>query len=156
MASELLHRSEDFGRELREALKAASGVAAQRVASEPFAFICYARENSSDAEQLVRALEARDLAVRWDQQLEPGTSVDEAIERALETATAIIPIWSEQAIRSPYLRAEANVGLERGNAIPVSVEGFDPQRLPFRFRGLHCCPVTDISRIAAALRARGL
>lgn len=156
MTSEPLHEPADFGRDLKEALKAAGNVVATEAATGQFAFVCYARENLEAAEQLVKALEARNIAVRWDQQFEPGVSVDDEIETALEAAAAIIPIWSDEALASQYLRAEAAVALDRGNAIPVSVDGFDPKRLPFRFRGLQCCNVADIARIVAALKARGL
>ncbi|MBS0241531.1 MAG: toll/interleukin-1 receptor domain-containing protein [Proteobacteria bacterium] len=161
VADELLHRPADFGRELKRALEAVSAPRRRDpldddVEQEPFAFLCYSRKDGAAAKALVESLEAAGINMYWDQHFRPGDKVEVEIERALCTARATLILWSDNALASEYTAAEAAMALERGNAIPVSVEGFDAGSLPFRYRRLHCSPVTDVDRIVEALRSRGL
>lgn len=122
----------------------------------PFAFLSYAREDAPVAEALVGALNAHKIQVSWDRLFEPGVAFDDQIEAGLEKAAAVVVLWSEAAVASRYVRAEAAAALSLDKVIPVHVEGFSATEMPFRFRNLQCCCVTDISRIVSALSGRGL
>lgn len=139
----------------RRAMRRASGGLSPRDGRR-FVFLSYAHADGAAAEALVETLAASAIDVWWDRRLEPGADFDEVIEAALEQSAAVIVIWSDASVTSRYVRTEAGAALELDKVVPVHVEGFDPRRMPLKFRNLHSCCVTDDARIVAALAGRGL
>jgi TIR domain len=97
-------------------------------------FISYAREDTACAETLADLLSQQELVVWWDRSLTPGSQYDEVIEKALEQARCVVVIWSESAVQSDWVRAEANEGANRGVLVPLRI---DDARMPLRYRQLH-------------------
>ena len=94
-------------------------------------FVSYSSVDLDRVLPLVAALEAEGWNVWWDRELVTGDSFDEEIENALEVASCIVVVWSQESINSRWVRAEANEGLERRILIPVLI---DPVRPPLVFR----------------------
>ena len=72
---------------------------------------------------LIKALEAEGLSVWWDGLLEGGTAFAQTTETALETADAVVVLWSARSVQSHWVRDEATRGRDRGCMVPVSIDG---------------------------------
>lgn len=83
---------------------------------------------------LVAALEAKGWSVWWDREVSTGEEFDRAIETALDSAGAVVVIWTPTSVESRWVRGEARVGADRGVLIPVR---FDGARLPIDARAIH-------------------
>ena len=94
-------------------------------------FISYAREDQETGKMLAQALEDQGWSVWWDQHISVGMRFPEVIERELTAARCVIALWSTAAIRSPWVREEAEDGLYRHILVPAMIETV---RLPLGFR----------------------
>lgn len=109
-------------------------------------FISYAREDRACAEALAAALAARGCSVWWDSQLRAGEVFDDVIEAELQGVDCVIVLWSRHSVRSPWVRAEAGVGLERAVLFPIRL---DESPVPMLFRQLHTVEVSTDDKVAA-------
>ncbi len=94
-------------------------------------FLSYSRSDRPRALKVIAALEASGIAVWWDGMLAVGETFAQTTETALETADAVVVLWSETSIQSHWVRDEATRGRERGCLVPVSLDGSQP---PLGFR----------------------
>jgi TolB-like protein len=124
-------------------------------------FLSYSREDRSRAEAVVRALEARGCKVWWDGLLVGGTAFANTTEQALESAAAVVVLWSKISVESHWVRDEATRGRDRGCLVPATLDGTMPP-LGFRqyqvidltrWRGRNDAPEMDA--IHYAIRAAG-
>jgi formylglycine-generating enzyme required for sulfatase activity len=97
-------------------------------------FISYKREEQAIARKLANALESEGWSVWWDPKLRAGEHFDDVIEKALNEAKCVIVMWSNLAVNSEYIRAEASEALEQKKLVPVKIEDVN---LPFRFKRVH-------------------
>ena len=88
--------------------------------AEPDVFLSYNRGDAEVAQCLVAALEREGLAVWWDALLGGGDSFAHTTEEALETAQAVVVLWSERSIQSHWVRDEATRGRDRAGSAPRS------------------------------------
>jgi TolB-like protein/Tfp pilus assembly protein PilF len=77
--------------------------------------------------------------VWWDALIEGGSRYARSINEALETADAVVVLWSRQSVESDWVRDEAAQGRERQRLVPLSLDGTPP---PLGFRQIQ---VIDIS-----------
>ena len=94
-------------------------------------FVSYSRDDRPAALPIIAALEAEGFQVWWDGLLEGGDAFAHATETALETADAVVVLWSAVSIQSHWVRDEATRGRDRGCMVPVSLDGTMP---PLGFR----------------------
>jgi len=114
-------------------------------------FISYGSGDRDRVAPLVEAIERRGWTVWWDRKIDAGTAFDREIEKALDDASCIIVIWSEESVESDWVRNEATEGLERGILIPVLI---DPVRPPLAFRRTQTIDFTeDVGSFEAVLEA---
>ena len=97
-------------------------------------FVSYKREDHPKARKLATALESKGWTVWWDPKLRAGENFDKVIEAALKQSKCVIVMWSERAVESDYVLAEATWALNHKKLVPVSVEVVE---VPFRFQGIH-------------------
>ncbi len=97
-------------------------------------FLSYAREDVEIASKLADLLEANGLVVWWDRRLIAGDDIDGVIEKALETAKAVVVLWSPHSVESRWVRSEANLAADANKLVPVKIAEC---KLPLSFRGLH-------------------
>jgi len=102
-------------------------------------FFSYSREDKYRALPFIKALEDVGFTVWWDGVLEGGTRYIETTEEALQSAVAVIVLWSHTSVNSHWVQDEAMHGRERGCLIPLSIDGAEP---PLGFRQFQ---VIDIS-----------
>jgi TIR domain len=94
-------------------------------------FLSYAREDRDAARSLARTLEGCGWSVWWDREIHPGEAFDQAIERELAAARAVVVLWSERSIASEWVKNEAAEAAERGVLVPALL---DATKLPLEFR----------------------
>lgn len=94
-------------------------------------FLSYASEDRERAAQLASALGHQGWTVWWDRKIIAGQAFDQAIERELEAARAVVVLWSAHAIASEWVKNEAAVAAERGVLVPALI---DSVKLPLEFR----------------------
>lgn len=99
----------------------------------PDVFLSYNRGDADTAKSLVEALTGEGLAVWWDALLDVGDTFAQTTEEALETAGAVVVLWSARSIQSHWVRDEATRGRDRGRMVPVTIDGTQP---PLGFRQL--------------------
>ena len=103
-------------------------------------FLSYSRDDRARAMPIIKALEAEGFGVWWDGLLEGGTAFAKTTETALETADAVVVLWSEKSVASHWVRDEATRGRDRGRMVPVSIDGSQP---PLGFRQIQYIDFTQ-------------
>jgi tetratricopeptide (TPR) repeat protein len=94
-------------------------------------FLSYAREDLGVARSLAGALERLGYSVWWDRHIKGATQFAAEIESALAKAEAVIVLWSQASIGSPWVRDEASAARDSGRLVPASLDGAPP---PMGFR----------------------
>jgi pimeloyl-ACP methyl ester carboxylesterase len=102
-------------------------------------FISYAREDAAIAERLGTALQHAGHQVWWDRQLAGGAQFSDAIETALDSSDAVLVLWSEHSIASPWVRDEAAFGRDSNKLVPMGLDGVAP---PLGFRQFHTIDIS--------------
>ncbi|MGB6229712.1 MAG: toll/interleukin-1 receptor domain-containing protein, partial [Litorimonas sp.] len=124
-------------------------------------FFSYSRKDRDRALPIIRAIEDAGYSVWWDGMLEGGTRYLETTEQALESAQAVVVLWSRESVGSDWVRDEATSGRERGRIVPLSLDG-SMAPLGFRqvqhidMRGWHAKPQVfdEVERCLAKLHDR--
>jgi tetratricopeptide (TPR) repeat protein len=93
-------------------------------------FISYARACARQAAAVAALLRARDIAVWTDEDIPPHRTFGDVIAEHLEVARAVVVLWSEEAARSDWVRAEAEVARMSGKLVQLTLDGA-PLPLPF-------------------------
>ena len=96
-------------------------------------FLSYSREDQKRALPVIKALEAAGIKVWWDGLLEGGDSFLPTTEAALESADAVVVLWSQTSVNSHWVRDEATRGRERSCLVPLTIDG---THAPLGFRQL--------------------
>jgi len=102
-------------------------------------FLSYSRSDEAKARKLVAALEASGHAVWWDGMLEGGERFADRIATALNSAEAVVVLWSASSIGSHWVQDEAAHGRDRGILVPVTIDGSEP---PLGFRQFQAIALT--------------
>jgi len=82
-------------------------------------FISYARSTEAQARHITVALRAQGYGVWRDDELPAHGAYAEVIEERLKSARAVVVIWSAEAVKSQWVRAEANVAREAGTLVQL-------------------------------------
>ena len=106
-------------------------------------FISYARVDKARVAPLVAAIEAQGWSVWWDPAIAPGQEFDRQITKELESAAAVLVVWTPTSVESRWVRGEAREGADRGILVPVR---FDRASLPIDVRAIH---TTDLDESAS-------
>jgi hypothetical protein len=94
-------------------------------------FISYARKDRDAARALASAFESRGWSVWWDRDIIAGETFDQAIERELGAARAVVVLWSSQSVGSEWVKNEVAFAVERGALVPAVIDDAKP---PLEFR----------------------
>lgn len=98
-------------------------------------FISYARPNEPQAKLAGEALRAAGYNVWRDDELPAHRAYSEVIEERIKSAKAVLVLWSNDAARSQWVRAEADAARELGTLVQVSLDGVLP---PMPFNQIQC------------------
>ncbi|MEO7635120.1 MAG: TIR domain-containing protein [Sphingomicrobium sp.] len=102
-------------------------------------FISYARPDEAQAERVAATLREGGYGVWRDNELPAHGAYAEAIEERLKTAKAVVVLWSAEAAKSQWVRAEADAARAAGKLIQASLDGSLP---PMPFNQIHCAELS--------------
>jgi TolB-like protein/Tfp pilus assembly protein PilF len=94
-------------------------------------FLSYSREDQKRARPIIAMLEDAGFTVWWDGLLEGGERFSHRTETALESAKAVVVLWSKTSIASHWVHDEATRGRDRKCLVPLSIDGSEA---PLGFR----------------------
>src|SRR3990170_5210137 len=103
-------------------------------------FISYARSSEEQAKRVESALREAGYRVWRDSDLPAHRAYAEVIEERLKSARAVVVLWSAEAVKSQWVRAEADAARELGTLIQASVDGTMP---PIPFNQIQCADLKD-------------
>src|SRR5579862_5288491 len=112
-------------------------------------FISYARSTETQARQVAEALRGLGYNIWRDDELPAHRAYTEVIEERLRAAKAVVVIWSAEAVKSQWVRAEADIAREAGTLVQLRVDGATP---PLPFNQIQCA---DMSGWAGDVNAPG-
>ena len=93
-------------------------------------FISYARSTVEQAHRIAEALLGLGYDVWRDDELPPHRAYAEVIEERLRAAKVVVVVWSTDAMKSHWVRAEADLARNAGTLVQVSIDRAPPP-LPF-------------------------
>ena len=108
----------------------------------PKIFVSYARTTASQAKLIAETLRNSGHDVWMDDALLADRSFTDAIEEQLNLADAVLVAWSADAVRSEWVRAEANRARTAGKLVQVRL---DPCDLPLPYDQIHCVDLSSWS-----------
>jgi TolB-like protein len=98
-------------------------------------FVSYARPNEAEARHIADALRARGWGVWRDDELPPHRAYADVIQERLRSAKAVVVVWTTDAAKSQWVRAEADLARERGVLVQLTLDGSIP---PLPFNQIQC------------------
>ena len=104
-------------------------------------FISYARSDEVQAEHVAAALRAEGYDVWRDNQLPAHRAYSEVIEERLNRARAVVVLWSIDAAKSQWVRAEADSARNRNLLVQASLDGIVP---PLPFNQIQCADLNSV------------
>jgi hypothetical protein len=86
---------------------------------------------------LADELEGRHIPLWYDQGLMAGQPWRDVLRQRIETVKAVVVLWTENAIRSKWVIAEAHLADQRNKLICLRDPKLDPARIPLPFGANH-------------------
>jgi hypothetical protein len=93
-------------------------------------FISYSRRDQEMVALLAHAIEAEGYDVWWDAELPPHQSYGDVITAKIAMAKAALVVWSDDAVKSEWVRAEADMARNQRKLIQTALNNVMPP-LPF-------------------------
>lgn len=103
-------------------------------------FVSYARSTEEKAAAVERALRDCGYSVWRDAELPVHRSYAEVIEERLKISKAVVVLWSAEAVKSQWVRAEADIARNFGTLVQASVDETIP---PIPFNQIQCASIVD-------------
>lgn len=101
----------------------------------PDIFISYARSTELVARRIADALRAQGHTVWRDDELPAHRAYADVIEERLRAAKAVVVLWSADAVKSHWVRSEADVARTAGTLVQLRIDGCTP---PMPFDQIQC------------------
>ena len=102
-------------------------------------FISYARSTEPQAHLTAQALRNAGYRVWRDDELPAHRAYADVIEERVQTAKAVVVIWSTDAVKSEWVRSEANRAREQRKVVQMAVDSALP---PMPFDQIQCVNLT--------------
>src|SRR5579863_9602130 len=98
-------------------------------------FISYARATAREAQNVAAALRSLGHEVWLDDEIPAHRAYADVIEERLRAATAVVVIWSAEAVKSQWVQSEADKAREDGKLVQLNIDG---AKLPMPFDRIQC------------------
>ncbi|HET6942048.1 MAG TPA: TIR domain-containing protein [Sphingomicrobium sp.] len=102
-------------------------------------FISYARSTEVQAKRIAEALRTLGYAIWSDEHLPAHRAYADVIEERLNEAKAVVVIWSSDAVKSEWVRSEANRARESHKLVQIAFEPIVP---PIPFDQIQCADMS--------------
>ena len=109
-------------------------------ANSPEIFLSYARSSEPVAMRVAGVLQDEGYDVWWDEELPAHRAYSEVIEERLRAARAVLVLWSADAAKSEWVRAEADLARQMHKLVQLSIDGALP---PMPFNQIQCPALGD-------------
>src|SRR5947209_3102932 len=116
-------------------IKCCDGAKRTTMAHTRDVFISYARSSADEARRIVELLREKGFSVWRDDELPAHRAYSEVIEERLNSAKAVVVLWSAESAKSHWVRAEADSAREAGTLVQASLDGALP---PMPFNQIQC------------------
>jgi adenylate cyclase len=103
-------------------------------------FVSYARTDEPQAKRVAEALRSQGYAVWRDDELPAHRAYADVIEERLKAAKAVVVLWSADAAKSQWVRAEAEAGRTAGTLVQATLDGTVP---PLPFNQIQCADLKN-------------
>ena len=103
-------------------------------------FVSYARTDEALAERVAEGLRAEGYHVWRDDELPAHRAYADVIEERLNSAKAVVVLWSAEAAKSQWVRAEADAARSAGKLVQALLDGNIP---PLPFNQIQCANLKD-------------
>ena len=103
-------------------------------------FVSYARPDEPLAEQIADALREQGFEVWRDDDLPAHRPYAEVIEERIRGAAAVVVLWSSEAVKSQWVRAEADTARGALTLVQATIDGTMP---PMPFNQIHCADLQE-------------
>ena len=103
-------------------------------------FVSYARPDEMVAARVAESLRSLGYSVWRDDELPAHRPYAEVIEERLSSAGAVVVLWSAQAAKSQWVRAEAEAARESGRLVQSRLDDNLP---PMPFNQIQCADLSD-------------
>ncbi len=115
-------------------------------------FISYSKADRDLALKLSALLESYGYTTWWDTSLEPADKYRDKIMGELDAARAVISIWTENSVKSDWVRAEAGRARGQNKLIPVKASGVEYGDIPLPFGEMHTEPLDNEEVVLGAVK----
>ncbi len=115
-------------------------------------FISYSKADRLLALKLSALLESYGYTTWWDSSLEPADKFRDKIMSEIDSARAVISLWTENSVKSDWVRAEAGRAKSQGKLIPVKAPGIDYDAIPLPFGEMHIEPLENDEKVLGAVK----
>lgn len=102
-------------------------------------FLSYASADRDRAQTLAQALQRHGYKVWWDRTIPPGRVFDEVIQDALQGARCVVVLWSDESVRSNWVKTEAAEGLAQNKLVPALLDAVPP---PIEFKRIQAADLS--------------
>jgi adenylate cyclase len=102
-------------------------------------FVSYARPDEAHAKRVAEVLRADGHDVWRDDELPAHRAYADVIQERLTSADAVVVLWSAEAAKSQWVRAEADAARAAGTLVQVTLDGSLP---PLPFNQIQCADLT--------------
>ena len=103
-------------------------------------FVSYARTDEPQAGRVSQGLRALGYEVWRDDELPAHRAYADVIEERLNSAKAVVVLWSAEAARSQWVRAEADTARSAGTLVQAILDDHVP---PLPFNQIQCADLRD-------------
>jgi len=103
-------------------------------------FVSYARSDQTQAKQVADALRNLGYGVWIDDELPAHRPYADVIQERLKAAKAVVVLWSDEAAKSQWVRAEADVARGAGTLVQATLDG---SIAPLPFNQIQCADVSS-------------
>jgi hypothetical protein len=96
-------------------------------------FLSYSSKDGAQIQSLADELEGKHISVWYDRGLIGGQPYRDVLRQRIETVKAVVVLWTENAIRSKWVRAEADLADRHNKLICLRDPKLEPARIPMPF-----------------------
>lgn len=103
-------------------------------------FISYKSEDRERVAPIAAALTGGGFSVWWDAHVDTGERYADRIAAELDSAKAVVVVWSQHSTKSDWVREEADQARHANKLVPVRIDG---AKIPPPFNQFQCADLTN-------------